>query len=485
MRGAWRRVMFASCLWAAAGAAAQTPPRSADFALRLPLTTSGDGLHVLELPESVYRAAQSRNLADLRIFNAQDQALPIAFVPPPAPVAPVATPIDLRLARLPLQTDARESLLRSFALRVERDRERAIVEIGPSPPPQANSEESSIGGYLIDARPLKDLKGRLVLTFAPGAVDYAGRVDVLGSDDLVFWRPLVSGALSRSRSLGDVIERNRFELERPPAFLRVSWTSKSAPDLERAHFVEHVAPSVTLPRARLTATLSDDGRHLYVDVPEALPITRVLVRVPELNRFVRAQAYRHDAAPRPRARRHGLGPRRTEEQWQPIGAVEAFRVLRDGVEVEGAALTLPAGTDRLRFDFAIPLDGAVPTIEAEWRPARAVFAARAPGPYQLAVGLGDAPPGPALDARSMLAADDPVGTRLPVATVALSGDAVTSQQRRDQRIASEARWSRYLLWGVLAFAVLALGWMAWRLSSQLRQRPLPSTEPEPDSQTAK
>ncbi len=485
MKLAWRKLMFASCTCAATVAAAQTPG-SADFALRLPLTTAGDGLHVIELPEAVYRAAQTRNLADLYIFNAQDQALPLTFVPAPAPVAPIPTAVDLRLARLPLESDARESLLRSFALRVERDRERAVVEIGPlSPGPSVASEPASIGGYLIDARPLKDLKGRLVLTFASGAVDYAGRVDVLGSDDLVFWRPLASGALSRSRSLGDVIEHNRFELDRPPAFLRVSWASKRAPDLDRAHFIEHVAPSVTLPRAVLAVTLSEDRRHLYVDVPEALPITRVLVRVPELNRFVRAQVFRHDAAPAPRARRHGLGPRRAEEQWQPIGAVEAFRVLRDGVEIEGAALLLPVRTDRLRLDFSVPLDGAVPTIEAEWRPARAVFAARAPGPYQLAIGFADAPVGPALDARSMLAADDPAGTRLPVATIALSGDPVRAQQQRAQRIAGEARWSRYLLWAVLALAVLGLAWMAWRMSSQLRQHPGPATETAPDSDGAK
>lgn len=485
MRFAWIKAMVAVCSWAAAVAAAQTPV-SADFAVRLPLTTAGDGLHVIELPEAVYRAAQTRDLADLRIFNAADQALPIAFVPAPAPVAPMPLAVDLRLARLPLETDARESLLRTFAMRVERDRERAVVEIGPLPPAATvASESSSLGGYLIDARPLKDLKGQLVLMFASSAPDYAGRVNVLGSDDLVFWRPLASGALSRSRSLGEVIERNRFELNRPPAFLRVAWTSQSAPDLERAQFVEHVAPSVTLPRAIPAATLSDDRRQLYVEVPEALPITRVLVRVPELNRIVRAQVYRHDAAPSPRVRRHAIGPRRTEEQWQPIGSIEAFRVLRDGVEIEGAALSLPVRTDRLRFDFSVPLDGAVPTIEAEWRPIRAVFAARAPGPYQLAIGLADAKFGPALDARSMLAADDPSGTRLPIATIALSGDPVTVQQQRVQRIASEARWSRYLLWGVLALAVLGLAWMAWRMSSQLRQRPVPGTETEPDSQSAK
>ena len=43
-------------------------------------------------------------------------------------------------------------------------------------------------------------------------------------------------------------------------------------------------------------------------------------------------------------------------------------MLRDGVEVEGAALTLPAATDRLRFDFAMPLDGAVPTMKPSGAP---------------------------------------------------------------------------------------------------------------------
>ena len=50
MRLPWTKVMFASCMWAAAGAAAQGPA-SADFALRLPLTTAGDGLHVIRLTD--------------------------------------------------------------------------------------------------------------------------------------------------------------------------------------------------------------------------------------------------------------------------------------------------------------------------------------------------------------------------------------------------------------------------------------------------
>ena len=41
---------------------------------------------------------------------------------------------------------------------------------------------------------------------------------------------------------------------------------------------------------------------------------------------------------------------------------------------------------------------------------------------------------------------------------------MTVQQQRAQRIASEARWSRYLLWAVLALSVMGLGWMAWQIS---------------------
>ena len=471
------KAMFAAYTCAASVAVAQSPG-SADFAVRLQLTTSGDGLHVVEFPEAVYRAAQSRDLADLRIFNASDQALPIAFVAAPAPVAPDAIAVNLRIAPLPSEMEARESLLRTFALRVERDRERAVVEIGPLPratTAASPAATSGAGGYLIDARPLKNLKGRLVLSFAAGAEDYAQRVEILGSDDLVFWRPLATGPLTRSRSLGDIIERNRFALQRPPAFVRVAWTSKEAPDIDGAQFIEDIAAIVTLPRAQLTAVLSDDRRSLIVEVPEALPITRVFVRMPEMNRVVRAQVFRHDAAPAPHARRLPVGPRRGEERWQPIGEVEAFRVQREGVEVEGAPLAIPIRTDRLRFEFSVPLDSEPPSIEAEWRPVRAVFAARAPGPYVLAVGHNNTPFGPSLDARLMLAADDPSGVRLPIATVGVSADAVTAGQRA-QRIANEARWSRYLLWAVLLLAVVGLAWMAWRMSLQLRGRAAPADD---------
>ena len=476
------RTLIGVCATAVMGSAV-AQPASADFDLRLPLRTAGDGLHVIELPEAVYRAAQTPDLSDLRILNARNEMLPFAFIPAPSPAWSTSAAVDLRIAALPSEAEARDSLLRTYALRVERDRERALIEIEPSTNPTA---EPSIGGYLIDARSLKDLRGKLLLSFVTGASDYASRVDVLGSDDLVNWQRLTSGPLTHNRSLGDVIERNAFELNRPPAFLRIAWRSADAPAVERAQFVEHVAPNIALPRATLATTLSEDRHSLYVDVPEALPITRVFARVPELNRVVRAQVYWHVDSPEPRPRRRVLGPRRAHDNWQPMGPIEAFRLLREGVEVEGAPLTYAARTERLRLDFPSALDGAPPVIEAGYRPARVVFVARAPGPFVLAVGQRDLQAGQRLNATAILAADDPSGQRLPVATVDKTIVTGTSNAERAQRIAESARWSRHALWAVLALAVVGLSWMAWRLSVQLRTPPEDrnTTEATAESKTA-
>ena len=61
-----------------------------------------------------------------------------------------------------------------------------------------------------------------------------------------------------------------------------------------AQFVEQLATSVTLPRATLAAPCLMTAGTLHVDTPEALPIELVSMRMPDLNRIVRAQVYRHD-----------------------------------------------------------------------------------------------------------------------------------------------------------------------------------------------
>ncbi|MGB2817322.1 MAG: DUF3999 family protein [Burkholderiaceae bacterium] len=475
MRFAARRALAGLTLVVAvmASARAAEPLRPEDFKAQFPLASVVEGLNTLELDERVYRVASHRSLDDLRVFNAKGEVLPFAVLPPSPQPPPEVRVHELALAALPAQAAARDAALQAYALRFERDRDRAVLEFRGEPGTATTSAD--VGGYLLDARSLKDRKGRLLLVFAPDAPDYAGRIEVFGSEDLVNWRALASGPLARERRLGgEAIEKNRVDLNAPPSFLRVGWTGTTAPKIGVARYEELTPVVVALPRATLAVTLGNDGRSLYADLPPALPTERLFIHMPEVNMSQRVSVYRHVADPAPRSRHLGLLPRRAPEHWVNAGTLDVFRVMRGGVEVEGEPLAFRVPTDGVRIDAATVFGAALPAVEAEWRPARIVFAARAPGPYHLAVGHEGAPASPSLDLRALLPPDDASGTKLPTARIeAPSADAIGAIATRTDRIAAQAHWSRGLLWGVLGIAVLGLAWMAWRLAAQLRAATAP------------
>ena len=474
-----RSTACVAMLMSLAGAAFAEAPQ--DFAFRAEVGAT-PGLNVITLSEAVYRAAQTADLRDLRIFNAMGEALPLA--PLPAPKVDPGPAHELRMVPLPGQVQAREKVLADFALRIEREGTRSVIELTPSAPPSAPAEET--GGYLLDLRPHRDLDGELVLRFAADAPDFTGRIEFLGSDDLYVWRPITSGALVRNRQLGDTIERTVFPVGQVPPFVRVAWTNTRAPRLEGAQLVERGA-APALPRTTLEVARAEGAASWFVDVPQALPIVLVRVRAPQDNVVVRVRVFRYDDRDlRPRARL-SLHARRAPERWIAEGGPrDVFRLNRDGQWIDSPPLALSARTTQLRID-AIDSAGftqAPPIVEAEWLPQRYVFAASGPGPYLLAIGndSGDLKPGPTLDARNVLPQDDAAGMRLPVAQWVTATTSGTTDPQRAQRIAREASWSRYVLWGVLLAAVLALALMAWAIAGQIKRgRPAPAN---PDTGTS-
>jgi hypothetical protein len=326
---------------------------------------------------------------------------------------------------------------------------------------------------LIDARPLKDMKGRLLLRFGDQAANFAGQAQVLGSEDFVNWRVLASGPLAREGRLGDAVEKARYDLDRPPSFLRIAWSGRDAPQLAGARFEQVLARGPTLPRTRLATSLSDDRRSLFVDVPRSLPVEQLYLRTPQTNQSLKVTVYRYVGEPARRRHRLGIVPRRAPERWVPLGTFDVFRVTRDGVDVERPPLPFKHETERLRIDADTPLAEPL-LVEAEWRPHRIAFAARAPGPYRIAVGNDDAADGPSLDLSALMPPDDRAGLKLPVARIDATNSVppiAGAAAQRAERIAAQAHWSRAVLWVVLAAAVLALTWMAWRIAAHLRKRP--------------
>jgi uncharacterized protein DUF3999 len=483
-------IAAAAALLAAPGgpdAAAATP---GDFALRLPLATERpDGPHRVELDASVLVAGMAPGLRDLRIFNAAGEALPLAMVPePPLPAPALGAAIEVPLLPLSAEPARRADQLSRIRVGLAQEPGRETITIEPAVAPASPGDAP--GGYLLDLRGLKDRSGRLTLHFADGAADFAARITLEGSDDLVGWRPLTTGTLARNRHLAQPVERGDFDLARPPAFARISWPATSAtpappvpPALAQATFAEWIIAAAPARPDVPLLTVADswrDGsgeRHGWVtDVPPGLSLTRITIRPGRRNEVLwldvdwetgveAASRFDHRSL-----RDRGAG-------WLPYARhVPTHRVERDddaGARLPGIG---PLHPRRLRISVVDPAgyDGPPPQLDAGWKPVRIVFLARGPGPYELAIGRAESEAGPQLDP-AVVPRDDPTAESLPVATVTETAAAVSTATQaaaaaraaQGVRSAQQQRWG---LWAVLAAAIAVLAAMAWRLGQQLRAR---------------
>ncbi|HSS28314.1 MAG TPA: DUF3999 family protein, partial [Usitatibacter sp.] len=99
-----------------------------DFRWEAPVTVSGsDALNRLTLPFEAYRDARA-DFADLRLFNAAGEALPIAFAGEPAPV--VTGPKTAPLAVFPISAEpGRDITQGSLDVMVKSDAKGTIVSV--------------------------------------------------------------------------------------------------------------------------------------------------------------------------------------------------------------------------------------------------------------------------------------------------------------------------------------------------------------------
>jgi len=469
-------MLLAALSLCAAGAVRGAEAVTGDFEWHATLATErNEGLHQLTLDQDALLAATQAGLRDLRVFNANGEALPLARLPAPAPAqAGRGPPRTLKMVPLPASPQAQDRALADYAVRLVRERDRTTLEIAPTPSEGAAATPREPGAYLLDLRPLKDLQGELQLHFAADAPDYANTATVLGSDDLVSWRLLASGPLAHNRQLGDsAIERGSFALQPPPAFARVTWPAGAAPALGGASFSEQLAATITpLSRTPLELAGLADGGWL-IALPAGLPITRIAIHAPQPNQALRVDLLcPQNASPYP-YRHHllrELANRSAQQPWYPCrGGIEVYKADRGGQWVENPPFEMPMHPAQMQLRVVQPKDyrGAPPQVEVEWQPVRLAFLARAPGPYQLAVGSETAADGPVLDLASLLSRDDPAGVHLPAASVAQS-DTGPIASRAQQSARAQSRW-RWSLWAVLLLAVGALSALAWQLLQNLRR----------------
>ncbi len=412
---------------------------------------TSDALQRIVLPFELYRDAR-RDLADLRVFNARGEALPIAFAAeePATREVPPSVPLPL----FPVAAAGEAGRAGDLAVWVRSGADGTIVSV------QGRTHGAVAAhpvAWLADASQLQRPVRAIVVEWDARPGTEIAKLDVEASDDLKSWHTLVSRA--PVLQLGEAPQK----LVQP----RVEWSAQRAKYLRitaqpaafglravRAELDEVTKPAPRWSR-RVAATVGTKPGEYLFDLGARLPVDAVRVVLPTTN----------SVAPFTVSSREGeSGP------WSAVTAATFYRLVRDGVEIESPSVEI---TRRAARHWSIQLDprspgigDALPSLEAQWRPAQIVFVARGEPPYELAFGNPDARAVrlsvneliPGYESRAEL--------KLPEAKV---GEVRASGSYRPwARWAGDVPVRRIVLWSILVASVVLLGWMAWRLQRQMR-----------------
>lgn len=434
-------VAFLAC--AASLAWAQAPDAFTDRApLALP---SKSPLYRLALPELAYRDTRA-DLADVRVFNARGDAVPIALAQEPEASREAPPPVDLPAFAVTSLEPSR--IASQVTVRLADGTLVAVEGKRKSTPPERRTV-----GYILDASAVKQPIQALNLDWDVAPAQEIVRVRVEGSDDLRGWRALAGPvSLVRVEQAGRRLEQPRVPLNGTrDKYLRVSAVDTPfALNGARAEFQERLRPAERAVKRVMGKAGAKPGEVVY-DLEARLPVEALRLVPAEPNSVIPAAFFVRDA------------PDATPS-W--VAQATFYRLTREGGDIESPPSPIRLRAARHWIVRADPDKGGVgstlPELEVHWRPAQVVFVARGDEPFSLAFGNREAKSA-LLPVSSLIPGYEPhAEMRLP--------EAIPGAVSRVRATASG--WPAWLqdvpprklaLWGVLVGAVLLLGFMAWRL----------------------
>ncbi|WP_448683337.1 DUF3999 domain-containing protein [Pseudomonas nicosulfuronedens] len=445
-------LLLGACLLANQASAAPTP---ADFAHRVPLEVSGSGpWYRVQLPIEVLFAARHGDLRDVRIFNAEGEALPYSLRTSAASEKQVRSEVQARIFPLRGATGSAAG----DNLKIVRSTTGTILEITPNAPGQDKTQV--LRGWLLETGSGDLPLDRLQLDWTADS-DGFQRLRIEASDDLEHWRSLGEGQLARLDFNGQRIEQNDIALPGETArYLRLWWESpEQAAQLVGATLSGSRSSSGPVPMlwSEPLAAKADNKGDFSWSLPLALPVERVRIPLQQDNTLAPVViSGRHDG----------------NVQWMPLARGVLYRLPGQGGEITQEELELPGNTLgelRLQVDSrGGGLGGSTAHLSVGVRASELVFLARGGAPYELAVGSGSVSDG-SLPLTTLVPGYEP--KRLAsMGEARLKG---TLQAPATQLPATVAKantaWKRYGLWALLLAGVGLLALMALSLLRSNRQ----------------
>ena len=434
-----------------------------DFAIRFSVqTVKGASLQRLALPKEALAALQSATAADVRVFNGNGQAVPIATIPLRTVTiagTPQAWPI-YPIMGTPHPQQALQQKQGNLSLRIERSADRSIVRViegaGPHPASLATQQIAT----LVDTRPLKGLLAELNVDAALPAGEPIA-LTIMASQDLKNWRTLAQDVpVFRFGAAADAPGNMRIPLSGvrlDEDYLRISWPPDATFSLRGVSITP--AASTEAPR-RLAVPLvaQPDGDGFVIAVPFATPMQALDIRPADPNTLVPVRLSGRSARGEP---------------WRTLTTGVVYRVQSGGAESHAPPIELNNVSVReLRIDpttrTAVPT--APPHVNALLNPREWVFVVSGPPPFTLAVGRAGSDSVP-LPLASLIPGYTPgAENTLPIATVNVASairQPTHSLTRFSEALGAPSARS-LILWVVLIGGVLVLAGVAWMVMRQMK-----------------
>lgn len=439
------RLISATVLSLLCSAPALAQEQPGDYAVQLPLTLAGEGpWYRLDVPMALHFAARYGDLRDVRVFNAEGQALAYALVAGQGESRDSQQ--EQAVKWFPLYAEQGDSTA-APSLRVQRSTNGTLIELLDQP--DAAGQPALLRGWLLDASALQAPLVRLELDWADSQEGFQ-RFSIEASDDLQSWQSWGSGQLARLSFDGERVEQRQVELPgRKARYLRLLWQSPlQAPQLKAASVRSQRIDSLPAPLVwsqPLAATRSADGHYLW-QLPLALPLERLHVELSQANSLAPVRV---------------SGRSDNKGSWQSLAQGLLYRLPENGVEIRQDELPLPGwAVQQLRLQVderGGGLGSPPPQIKVALRATQLVFLQRGSPPYRLALGRAGAESA-ALPLTTLIPGYQPQRLQLLGTAAAHLQDDTLAQQ--EQAAVTGNNWKRWGLWLVLLLGVGLLALMA-------------------------
>ncbi len=417
------------------------------FHYSAPLSEGSASLRRAELPWQVLSHLLQEGQADVRVYNADNQAVP-------ASVRPVAA-------------EPVEAELRSLAFFSGDDPER----LGTLLTLQAGSSQVNLtpltqtgGHYLIIHNP--DIAGKptllqkLELQWEGLEQWLPSSLAVETSNDLQHWEKVdIDGLPYVLQEKGVRLENRLLKFSQPiqARFIRLSGKEDFAALIPAlglvAGYVGGQSPSVAARWQAVNLSAGDTPQQFRYELPISVPVSQWRMPLEQLGSLYEGTlSSRYGAAARYGARAN---------EWQVQGDFRHYRLQTAGGELRSEPVEVPAygyGGREWQLDFRLPNPLPASTqIELGWQPLEVRFVAQGKAPFRLVYGSR------ATDLPSAMTFDAALEKVTPE-TVQVGEESVLAPVVPE----TNRPWLVFLLWGVLVAAVGLLLWMGKRLFKEMK-----------------